>query len=270
MLAVAVTVVALIAPSFLPLGPRYRPGSSAAAVTVLHHSAQVAQRSRTLPPPRPGQVVYLREVGSIRSSDGDVACGIVYERWRAVDAGAAGRVIRVEGVLVPSVDWTGDPRSLATQPGCLRDDLDEPPPPVAASGTWQEPSAAFVDGLPDDPRRLYARAAADVVRDGHRHRREGEIFVYLANLMTSASPYLRPQTKATALRAMALVPGVQDHGKGTDALGRSGVAIGGPGDGTTRLLVEPLSGEVLGEQGDRYTITRSNTVVGGIGERPAG
>lgn len=255
--AVATAVIAgvVVAPSVLPLGGDGP--SSTAAAAVLNSTAEVAERAPAQPAPQPGQFVYFREIGAQRG------CGLIYERWQAADG--AGRVVRADGVKVPRPDWHGDPATLPAQEGCQKRTLDEPIK-AETTGDWETPTAAFIAELPTNPRSLYERALRDVTVAGFEEK-DQRTFDYLAGLLWSGSPYLTPQLQATTLRAMTLVPGIQKHGSETDALGRRGIAIGGPLNGDYRLILDPRSGQPLGTAG-ALAVVRTTSVVNNSTERP--
>ncbi|MFC4149203.1 CU044_5270 family protein [Micromonospora mangrovi] len=257
--AVATAVIAgvVVAPSVLPLGGDGP--SSTAAAAVLNSTAEAAERAPAPPVPRPDQFVYFREVGSQRG------CGLVYERWQAADGRRAGRVVRADGVKVPRPDWHGDPAGLPAQEGCRRMTLDEPIT-AESRGDWETPTPAFVAGLPTNPRALYERALREATAAGSEEK-DQRTFDHLAALLSSGSLYLTPQLQATILRAMTLVHGIRKHGSETDALGRRGIAIGGPRSGDYRLILDPRSGQFLGTAG-ALAVVRTTSAVESITERP--
>ncbi|SBT49901.1 CU044_5270 family protein [Micromonospora auratinigra] len=256
--AVAAAVVAgvVVAPSVLPLGSDGP--SSTAAAAVLNRTAAAAERAPAPPVPRPDQFVYYREIGSQRG------CGLSYELWQAADGRRAGRVVRADGVTVPRPDWRGDPFVLPVQQGCRRMTLDETVPP-ATRGDWETPTAAFVAGLPTDPEALYERVLRDVTAAGFEDR-DQRTFEYLAALLWSGSPYLTPRLRATAMRALSRVPGIRNHGSETDALGRRGIAIGGPLKSDYRLILDAGTGQLLGTAG-ALAVVRTTSVADST-ERP--
>ncbi|MCI4063480.1 CU044_5270 family protein [Micromonospora sp. R77] len=257
--AVATAVVAgvVVAPSVLPLGGD-GPSSSAAAA-VLNSTAAAAERAPAPPVPGPDQFVYYREIGAQRG------CGLSYELWQAADGKRAGRVVRADGVKVPGPDWHGDPAVLPAQKGCRKMALDEPVN-AASRGDWDTPTAAFVAELPTGPGALYERALRDATAAGSEEK-DQRTFEYLAALLWSGSPYLTPQLRATVMRALSRVPGIQKHGSETDALGRRGIAIGGPLSGDYRLILDPRSGQLLGTAG-ALSVVRTTSVVDSTTERP--
>jgi hypothetical protein len=263
--AAGATAAALVAPTVLPLGGP-PPGTAAAAV--LAQAADRAAAATLRPTAAAGQFLYFREVGSQENANGPAGrCGVVYERWIPADGAAAGRIVRLDGVSPPAPGWKGDRTALAPQEGCYQGVLDVPDT-GPTTGTWQTPTARFVATLPTDPRALYERAAADVVRDGHGDKKDQETFVYLADLLGSGSPYLSPTLKSAVYRAMALIPGVQNLGATTDLLGRQGTALAGPEDRDDTLILDPRTGEVLGEGGP-YEVARTYAVVGDTRTRPS-
>lgn len=255
--AAAVTAGVVAAPSVLPLGGDGP--SSTAAAAVLTSTARAAEQAPAPPAPQPGQFVYYREVGSQRG------CGLVYERWQAADGKRAGRVVRADGVKVPRPDWHGDPATLPAQEGCQKITLDEPIK-AETRGHWDNPNAAFVAGLPTNPRALYERALREAAAANFDERYQ-RTFDCLSGLLLSGSFQLTPQLQATTLRAMSLVPGIQKHGAETDALGRRGTAIGGPLNGDYRLIMDPSSGRLLGTAG-ALAMVRTTSVVDDTTERP--
>ena len=194
-------------------------------------------------------------------------CGVVYERWISADGTAPGRIVRHDGVRPPSRTWNGDTAGLTKEKDCYQGVVDEVSEKPAPGGSWTEPTRGFVAGLPTDPRALYERAAADIARDGQQLTKEQGIFNYFSDLLLSGSPHLTPALKSAVYRAMALVPGVRDLGTATDLLGRQGVAVAGPEDGDDRTILDPATGELLGESGG-YEVARTYAVVNDTASRP--
>lgn len=249
--------------------PSLRPGDGgAAAAPLLNAAAAAAEQGQPRPVPRLDQFLYLRGIGSEKSEELlGPRCGVVYERWEAADGRRSGRILRVDGVKVPGPRWQGDPLALPEQPGCHRLVTDVSSPPEDAAGSWSEPTPAFIAGLPTTTKEMYERARRDAIAEKSDWA-DQETFELLGYLLDSNLPYLTPRLRSTALRAMALVPGVRQHGWTTDAIGRRGVAVSGPKDNPgDRILVDPHTGEVLGDAGD-FTVTRSTGVVDSTTQRP--
>jgi len=279
----AATAAAVAAPSVLPLGESGAP-IDAATADVLVSAAGKARARAAAPLPRPGQVVYLRSVG-IQATQGEApaggradgngkGCGFVYESWKVTGSSGEGRITRVDGVRTPALGWSGDPTTLPAAPGCVKGAFTTANVPVDG-GTWQSPSAEFVAGLPTDAERLHERATSDVVRDGHGDRKEHETFVYLSDLLVSTSPYLTPEVKAATLRALALVPGVQQVGSRQDAAGRPGLGIAGPADpdgggAGDVLILDQATGDLLGRASADYSLTNLVRIVPAVGDRGQG
>ncbi|MEV0678731.1 CU044_5270 family protein [Actinosynnema sp. NPDC050436] len=142
-------------------------------------------------------------------------------------------------------------------------------------GNWQFPKPQFVAGLPTDPERLYERLRADSGGDAHA-------LVYAADALRAGM--LPAAVRATLLRALTFVPGLDVTDNAADLDGRRGVALGVTEDGNRQeIILDPATGEVIGERqvSDSLfpgvppgTVTSCSSVttavVGGVGERPAG
>jgi hypothetical protein len=144
---------------------------------------------------------------------------------------------------------------------------------AARTGGWQQPTPAFLAGLPRDPAALYARLRADT--KGHGRDPDAEVLVYATDaLRTGLVP---ADVRAALYRAVAHLPGLKivDHQANLD--GRQGVALGmsDGGGGTQQIIFDPATGQFIGERstdghGRPEEITSVTTsVAAAIGVRPS-
>lgn len=107
-------------------------------------------------------------------------------------------------------------------------------------GNWQFPRPEFVAGLPNDPEQLYQRLSAD--SGGGK-----QALVYAADALRTG--LLPAATRATLLRALTHLPGLDVTDDAADLDGRRGVALGISADGERQeIILDPATGEVIGER----------------------
>ncbi|MER5260528.1 CU044_5270 family protein [Actinosynnema sp. NPDC002837] len=140
-------------------------------------------------------------------------------------------------------------------------------------GNWQFPEPEFLAGLPTDPERLYERLRQD---SGGGKRS----LVYAADALRTG--LLPAAARATLLRALTHLPGLDVTDGAADLDGRRGVALGISEDGERQeIIIDPGTGEVIGERTvsdsmfagiPRGTVTgyssTTTAVVDGIGTKP--
>jgi hypothetical protein len=112
------------------------------------------------------------------------------------------------------------------------------------AGSWQDPTPAFLVGLPRDPAQLYSRLQADAPAND---RGSAELFVYAADaLRTGLVP---ADLRAALYQTLTRIDGIElsDHAANLD--GRVGTAIG-IDDGQFRrdIIIDPGTGTFIGER----------------------
>ncbi|BCJ48277.1 hypothetical protein GCM10010168_26370 [Actinoplanes ianthinogenes] len=143
-----------------------------------------------------------------------------------------------------------------------------------AKGTWQVPTAAFVAGLPRDPRKLFDRLRDDT--DGRGRDADQEVLVYVADALRSG---LIPADLRSALyRALAYLPTLKIVEERATLDGRTGTALGIAAAGERlEVIIDPVTGLYIGERTRRTTAARglpagtliqSSSVAYGVAEAP--
>jgi hypothetical protein len=186
------------------LGP-----APASARSVLVHAAEAAADLRDGGIPRmvrPDEYFYLEIRGTYR--DGGAAVGQpthlntrTYRRWQSLTR--PGRIIS-DG-LPPAGQPDGIPAGRLTL--------------IIGNERFAADELAAFDPT---PRELYRRLL-DGVSPGQGSSPESEVFVQLVDALRDVP--LRPELRATFLRALAEVPGLVLTGPTKDSLGRSGVGV---------------------------------------------
>lgn len=273
--------VAVVTALFLPLavltrgappGHRGWPGSDDVAV-ILGQDAAAAER-KPLPGLRAGEARYLAaEQFSLEVVlDAEGRSHVLEERmlteeWVPADP-RADWLQRVQGIGPPAV-WDsranayggGDPVAPTEWRG--RCGAYYPTPgedPCTRPGLWEDPTPAFVAGLPRDPRALAERLRADAVDNGRD-------FVQAAlELATQALDrgLLPTRDRALLYRALAFLPGLAVTDRRTVLGGRTGIALGiDAGGEVLELVIDPLTGGYLGQR-RRLTAARDALPAGRI------
>lgn len=233
---IAITL-ALVVPIALPEGTG---GASPAAAEALHQVAIRAARLAPEPAPEPGEYLYVESSASATSlyvTGGD-APNFFFEtttkRSTWISPDGSGRIIEVVTVDFPSeadrAAWrdAGAPR--------LQGDL-------SSDETFGRGELSFVDTneLPNDPRELRSWIEVRTGEDTWR------TFSMVGDLLRyTTTP---PAVRAALYLVAADLDGVELVGKTTDALGRSGVAVGYTHAGVRHeLIFDPGTAELLGEE----------------------
>jgi len=119
--------------------------------------------------------------------------------------------------------------------------------PSTVTGSWQQPSPAWLASLPRDPAALRDQLYADTA--GHGRSVDGEAFVYVADLLRSG--VVPADLRAALYRVLATVPGVEVTSSRATIGDSSGVGLGifEATDGTRQeIVVDPANGDLIGER----------------------
>ena len=113
-----------------------------------------------------------------------------------------------------------------------------------SAGSWQDPTPAFLAGLPHDPTQMYRRLIAD---SPAKTGRMEEVLVYAADALRSGT--VPAPVRSRIYRALAMLPGLQVTDRSTNLNGRTGIALG-IDDGDTRhdIVIDPATGAFIGER----------------------
>jgi hypothetical protein len=115
--------------------------------------------------------------------------------------------------------------------------------PCDRPGLWQEPTAAFVAGLPSDPGALLDRLRADAAGNGTDAGQE--TLVFAAQALDRG--LLPAHARATVYRALALLPSLRILESTRVLDGRTGVAVGLQARGAwVEIVVDPSTGAYIG------------------------
>ncbi len=121
--------------------------------------------------------------------------------------------------------------------------------------------------LPRDPQRLYERFRAAAVECKCGNGVDDQTFVVAVELLRTAP--LPTDLRAAILRALALVPGIEQHPE-RDIAGRPGVGVAYDGSqGRQALIFDPSTYELLGDRsGAGGTVDTESGIVDSITARP--
>ena len=140
----------------------------------------------------------------------------------------------VPGAPGPVTEWRGRCGDYYPSPG--QDPCDRP-------GLWQEPTPAFIAGLPRDPGALLARLRADAAGDGADPGQE--VLIFAAQSLERG--LLPRRVRATVYRALALLPGLEVVDRARTIDGRTGVAVGLRARGAlVEIIVQAGTGAYVG------------------------
>ena len=115
--------------------------------------------------------------------------------------------------------------------------------PNDAVGSWQMPNAAWLAELPRDTDALRDRLYGDT--DGHGRSRDGEVLVYVADLLRSG--VVPADLRAALFRVLETVPGVdivRRHEDGLISIGRLETVDGE----RQEIVIDPATGAYVGER----------------------
>jgi len=242
--AATVLAIGLTLPAVLPHG-----AATAEATEVLKASARAAQDNPD-PVVRPDQYLKITSVNLWASGAPDTGM------WQDKE------IITVYKPGDPSRDWVMTRSGRAhlkplNAQGTKVMQRNPPTPPEyhrAKNGDfygprmadWQQPTDAWMAGLPRDPDALYQRLE-DRAR-GHGNGLADSMFTYGVDLLrTGQVPY---DLRAALFEVMSRIDGVSVTATSTDLEGRIGtaLAITGPWDERKELILDQDTGQVLGER----------------------
>lgn len=164
-----------------------------------------------------------------------------------------------------------DPERLSGRCGAFYPDSGDL---CTAAGSWQQPTATFIAGLPRDPHRLYERLRADT--EGRGQDRDQEVLVYVADALRDG--LLPAGLRAALYRALTYLPTLEITERTATLDGRTGTALGIAAAGERQeIVIDPATGAFIGER-QRLTEDRdgiaagttvgSSTVLYGIVRKP--
>ncbi len=134
----------------------------------------------------------------------------------------------------------GEPPADATGPGqTWTTDL----VPNDTAGSWQEPTQAWLAGLPRDPDQLRDQLYKDTSGRGRSH--DGEVLVNIADALRSG--VVPAGLRAALFRVLETVPGVdivQRHADGQISIGRLETRDGQ----REEIIIDPATGIYVGER----------------------
>lgn len=268
----------LILALVVPLGMvARRPPAPASAVpsaaAVLEAAARAAESAPGVPLP-PGRMRYVaaRQVTLEAVADGGrralVRAGMLTEEWIPADPRQPWtQHVRDDGTPqiwdertrsytagdpVPASRWSGRCGGYYPAPG---------EDPCRRPGLWQDPSPAFVAGLPPDPPALLARLRADAAG-----RHDQEVLAYAAQALSR--DVFPARVRATVYRALALLPGIEVTAPRCLLGGRTGTALGVDREGARLEVVVGDDGAYLGSI-RRLTAARDGLVPGTVTDTTA-
>ena len=163
----------------------------------------------------------------------------VWNREDRVPSDSAPEVVKEAHRLQPTVD----PKSYAELVGVIR----APGGDFYNTGyTILGAPLADTSSLPRDPQKLL-----DLAYERTKDRKDPDIKAFEAIVEALRTGAVPADLRAALYRAAALIPGVDVLDGETTVDGRNGIAIGIPGPGgisRTDLIIDPVSGLVIGEQ----------------------
>jgi RNA polymerase sigma-70 factor (ECF subfamily) len=222
--AVAVALAIVVAPSFV--GPKV----DAQAAELLTDAASAI--STTDPSATPAQWWRVAIIGEALNISGPSGTTLTTVPTSSVE------YVAVDGNR-PSyvVDGVGAARQVTT--ATLT--------PNEIGGSWQAPDPAFLSGLPRDTQALRDRLYSDTA--GHGQSRNGEVFVYVADVLRSG--LVPADLRASLYRVLATVPGVRVSSHDARIGGRTGVAFSYDEavSGTLQeIVIDTATGDLVGER----------------------
>jgi hypothetical protein len=141
-------------------------------------------------------------------------------------------------------------------------------------GNWQEPTAAFIAGLPRDPRRLYDRLRADT--KGHGQDPDQEVLVYVTDALSAG--LLPTDLRAALYQALTHLHTLEITESAATLDGHAGTALGITAAGRQQeIVIDPSTGAFIGERArltedqdgiPAGTVVGSSSVVYAIVKKP--
>lgn len=253
---VAAAAVVALAAVLLPtlLGPHALPPASAKASATMNQAAAAAAIQRDTPAPA-GQFrrITVHAWWATESGDTMFLTENVIQTWVpaptsdssipwVIKRGPTGAMKWVVGTPAETADNGLDPRSIYPSwtrqsecgdflngGGCER------------SGSWQDPSPAFIAGLPNDPKALRA-LLTEAVGD-----KSPAIFEAAADALKTG--LLPANVRANLYAAISRLPGLTLTEDQANLDGQAGTSLG-VDDGTVRhdIIIDPQSGAFIGER----------------------
>jgi hypothetical protein len=255
--AAVLVAIGMLVPSFVT--ERNRPVNSADAIGVLNH-ATVAALGAADEPVGPGQYRYIGTHAWWTYFSGyDIARDEnLIEMWVPAAPDDPNQQWMLDRRPTGNRVWIKGSEQQARDDGTFVDAVDNgitlratapcgnfyTPGPCPRAGSWQDPTPAFLAGLPRDPAQLYQRLQADApVND----RESAELFVYVADaLRTGLVP---ADLRAALYEALTRIDGIELTDQPANLDGRVGAAIG-IDDGQFRhdIIIDPATGVFIGER----------------------
>lgn len=236
--AVGLAVASLAATVAIVAGTGSTAPPSAAAA-VLQRLARVASVQSPVSPPHAGHYLYVDSTQAGESVQGGCSTLVPAHLQSWIGANGSGRVLQTtrQGSFFSAHDKLVCERSHSI---LLHSS--------ATNDTWWAPGcysigdATYLHGSFQDPKTLLRKMAK--IEGGPPGT--AEAFLHVGSfLQGDASPALR----AAIYRAAATIPGVRLLGQATDRLGRHGIGIALPSQGSTsELILDPHDSALLSEQ----------------------
>jgi hypothetical protein len=223
---------------------------SAGASAVLRAAAAAAERSAMAAAPGEVRFVELRESELDAGLSTSARYDHLVEEWIPADprqqwlrrvrqltplpGSGTGWDTRVAGAGVAVNEWQGLCGEYFPEPGA---------DPCSRPGLWQDPTPAFVAGLPEEPVALLARLRGDATIDGTDPDQESLLFA--ASALERGVPVA---LHARVYRALALLPGLTTARRPAEfGDGRAGVIVFLEARGArVEFVVDPATGAFLG------------------------
>ncbi|AZI59216.1 hypothetical protein EH165_14785 [Nakamurella antarctica] len=114
-------------------------------------------------------------------------------------------------------------------------------------GNWSDPTEAFLASLPRDPSALFNRMAQDIYTDKGRTLGPQVFDMALDALQSGLYP---ADLRAAIYQALTFVDGLDVTSDSVNVDGRAGLGLALDGDGPTRteLVIDPNTGDFIGER----------------------
>jgi hypothetical protein len=270
--AAGVTVAALVATALVVQTVGDKPVSSAAA-QVLNSAADKIGASD--PVVKPGQYLYIESDSWNTSTIALPEKSLTYLRetlaqqwvpadrtqeWLLRSAGTGVRkwIVGSEADLAALGNPEDEGREPEVRAKCGDYYLNPGEQPCQRPGSWQQPTAEFLNSLPTDPKQLYDRLRKDT--EGRGQDPDLEMVVYVADAIRTG--LVPAKVRANLYRALALVPALEISEQNANLAGRTGIALGVNRAGTKQeMIIDSATGQFIGER---------QTATAAFGDVPAG